>query len=263
MPLYNDLEVRSRMAQQAMPRTSHGATEQSLPAETVRLEARPRLDYGDLAIEAARAGALGGALGGGAVRPVSRGAREFVDPEVPYYDAHTGRGGRGGRDLRLVQAPHGPPAPMFEYDHLGNVVGVYDTGMDDFDFRSPSPEGPVSRLELEAIEPSWRTKARSALKSGIKGMLNPASIAADALLGGAVGAGSALGGYAAGGGSPESAGLFTAPGPGYEGVVSPELIERIAEQKELEREAERQRLLEQYRASGYDLDPNTRLSDLR
>ena len=63
--------------------------------------------------------------------------------------------------------------------------------------------------------------------------------------------------------TPESAGLFTPPGEGYEGLVRAEDIERVIAQKELEKEAERQRLLEQYRASGYDLDPNTRLRDLR
>ena len=110
---------------------------------------------------------------------------------------------------------------------------------------------------------SKRDLAKQMVTRGVKGALSPASIAADMVAGGAIGAGATGLGHILGGGSPESAGLFTAPGPGYEGVVSPELIERIAEQKELEREAERQRLLEQYRASGYDLDPNTRLSELR
>jgi len=91
--------------------------------------------------------------------------------------------------------------------------------------------------------------------------LGPAGIAKDLLLGSAVGAGSAGLGYASA--APESAGLFTPPGEGYEGLVRTEDIERVIAQKELEKEAERQRLLEQYRASGYDLGPNTRLRDLR
>ena len=94
-----------------------------------------------------------------------------------------------------------------------------------------------------------------------KAALSPVNIAADLLLGSAVGAGSAGAGYASA--APESAGLFTPPGEGYEGLVRAEDIERVIAQKELEKEAERQRLLEQYRASGYDLDPNTRLRDLR
>ena len=93
--------------------------------------------------------------------------------------------------------------------------------------------------------------------------LGPAGIAKDLMLGSTVGAGSAALGYEAGGGARESAGLFTPPGEGYEGLVRAEDIERVIAQKELEKEAERQRLLEQYRASGYDLDPNTRLRDLR
>ena len=112
-----------------------------------------------------------------------------------------------------------------------------------------------------APTPSRLSRVGSVLKSGIKGALNPASILADAVVGSLAGAGSALAGYESS--RPRSAGLFTPPGEGYEGIASPELIERIANEKELEREAERQRLLEQYRASGYDLDPNTRLRDLR
>lgn len=114
-----------------------------------------------------------------------------------------------------------------------------------------------------AIPPSRMSRAGSVLKAGARGMFNPVNIAADMLAGGAVGAGSAALGYEAGGGDRESAGLFTPPGEGYEGLVRAEDIERVIAQKELEKEAERQRLLEQYRASGYDIDPNTRLRDLR
>jgi hypothetical protein len=95
----------------------------------------------------------------------------------------------------------------------------------------------------------------------LKETLRPRNVLLDATLGAGVGAGSAGLGYASA--APESAGLFTPPGPGYEGLVTAEDIEAAAEAKELRNEAERQRLLEQYRASGYDLDPNTRLRDLR
>ena len=113
------------------------------------------------------------------------------------------------------------------------------------------------------VPPSRMSRAGSVLKAGARGLFNPVKIAADMLAGGAVGAGSAGLGYAVGGGDRESAGLFTPPGEGYEGLVRAEDIERVVAQKELDKEAERQRLLEQYRASGYDLDPNTRLRDLR
>ena len=101
------------------------------------------------------------------------------------------------------------------------------------------------------------------VKTGVKSAVNPVSIAADAFFGGVVGAGSTAAGHLFGGGDQRSAGLFTPPGEGYEGLVRSEDIERVIAQKQLEKEAERQRLLEQYRASGYDLDPNTRLRDLR
>ena len=91
--------------------------------------------------------------------------------------------------------------------------------------------------------------------------MRPKNILTDAAIGSLVGAASAVGGYAPW--APRSAGLFTAPGPDFEGVASPELIERIAAEKEVENEAERLRLIDQYNALGYNLDPNTRLGDLR
>jgi len=318
MPLYNDLEVRP----------------------SVRLEPTDQMDMSTLALEAAKAGALGApvAAGGlGAVRgamipyaereaalraasglaearlaDVIPGTSLRIGPEVraaleEYTRRHqerfpgepvVGEGSRSGRrGIRqtailnpeidpgdyvgareamkmspshpLYRDPGGERAIRSEMwrDTVGDRLRNYKRS-------APLGVDPWSD-EIRALDEARRVRGEAraavragprlggALKSGIKGMLNPASIAADALLGGAVGAGSALGGYAAGGGSPESAGLFTAPGPGYEGVVSPELIERIAEQKEREREAERQRLLRQYEASGYDLDPNIRLSELR
>jgi hypothetical protein len=104
------------------------------------------------------------------------------------------------------------------------------------------------------------SRAGSALKSGLRGALNPASILTDAAIGSLAGAGSAVKGYASA--APQSAGLFTAPGPGYEGVVSPELIERIAEQKEMEREARRQQYFEEALATGAGIPVNARISEL-
>jgi len=132
----------------------------------------------------------------------------------------------------------------------------------------PAPyhtEGPLrgQALRTEGIRRPLGRRIAGGLGRLARSAFSPAQIAADLVLGGAVGAGSALGGHFAGGGSPESAGLFTPPGEGYEGLVRAEDIERVIAQKELEKEAERRRLLEQYRATGYDLDPNTRLSELR
>ena len=140
-----------------------------------------------------------------------------------------------------------------------------------------SPKNQGRRLTGERIEelmrdvpvdrgvqhpPFFPTKAGGRmLVNLLKETLRPRNVLLDATLGAGVGAGSAGLGYASA--APESAGLFTPPGPGYEGLVTAEDIEAAAEAKELRNEAERQRLLEQYRASGYDLDPNTRLRDLR
>ena len=88
-----------------------------------------------------------------------------------------------------------------------------------------------------------RDAAKRMVKSGLKGMVNPVNIAADALLGGTVGAAAAGAGHLAGGGARESAGLFTPPGEGYEGLFRPEDIERVAEQKELQRRMRREDLL--------------------
>ena len=113
-------------------------------------------------------------------------------------------------------------------------------------------------------EPSLSQRAVRTLKSAGKGLLKgltPAALLEGALLAGPISGLAGGAGYASA--APESAGLFTPPGSGYEGLVTPEDIEAAAEARELLKEQERQRLLEQYRASGYDLDPNTRLRDLR
>jgi len=230
MPLYSDYETRP-----------------------VRLEpSHEEVDMATLLRDAALAGGLGGTVGLGAGRAM-----------IPY---------EGLPPLRPT--PSGPTAPP---------PGWADPEVMSRDLRAkifPPPDAPGllitndpevlrNRFTNEAFAPGANEVPRpgrlARLGAGAgrfaKAALNPVNIATDLLLGSAVGAGSAGAGYASA--APESAGLFTAPGPGYEGLVAPELIERIAEQKELEKEAERQRLLEQYRASGYDLDPNTRLSELR
>ena len=112
--------------------------------------------------------------------------------------------------------------------------------------------------------PSIKQRIGRGLKSVGKGLLKgltPAALLEGALLAGPVSGLAGGAGYASE--SPDSAGLFSPPGPGYEGLVTPEDIIAAAEAKEALKEQERQRLLEQYRATGYDLDPNTRLSDLR
>lgn len=130
----------------------------------------------------------------------------------------------------------------------------------------PAPyhtEGPLrgQALRTEGIRRPLGRRIAGGLGRLGRSVLNPVNIAGDLAIGSAVGAGSALAGYASE--SPDSAGLFTPPGPGYEGLVTPEDIIAAAEAKEALKEQERQRLLEQYRATGYDLDPNTRLSELR
>jgi hypothetical protein len=116
-----------------------------------------------------------------------------------------------------------------------------------------------------AFKPSTKEKLKTFLtkrgKGLVKGMLSPVSILTDATLGAGVGAGSALLGYESA--RPRSAGIFTPQNPRYEGVVDPAMIERLSEQGEAENEIERQRLIRQYNALGYDIDPNTRLRDLR
>jgi len=113
--------------------------------------------------------------------------------------------------------------------------------------------------------PTFREKAGGFLKSGakglVKGIFNPINILTDATIGAGAGAGSALLGYESG--RPRSAGIFTPPNPRYEGVIDPATIERIAEKGEIENEIERQKLIQQYNALGYDIDPDTRLRDLR
>lgn len=221
----------------------------------VRLEpSYQEVDMPTLLRDAALTGGLGGTVGLGAGRAM-----------IPY---------EGLPPLRPT--PSGPTAPP---------PGWADPEVMSRDLRAkifPPPDAPGllitndpevlrNRFTNEAFAPGANEVPRpgrlARLGAGAKrfagAALGPVGIAKDLMLGSTVGAGSAALGYEAGGGDRESAGLFTPPGEGYEGLVRTEDIERVIAQKELEKEAERQRLLEQYRASGYDLDPNTRLRDLR
>ena len=125
------------------------------------------------------------------------------------------------------------------------------------------------RLLFRGLDPSRTSladKAGAFLRAGgagkmLKSVLSPANLLMDATIGAGVGAGSALLGYESA--RPSSAGIFTPPNPRYEGVIDPATIERIAEQGEIENELERQKIIRQYNALGYDFDPNTRLRDLR
>lgn len=125
------------------------------------------------------------------------------------------------------------------------------------------------RLLFRGLDPSKTSladKAGAFLRAGgakkmLKSALSPVSLLADATIGAGVGTGSALLGYESA--RPRSAGIFTPPNPRYEGVIDPATIERIAEQGEIENELERRKLIQQYNALGYDIDPNTRLRDLR
>jgi len=89
--------------------------------------------------------------------------------------------------------------------------------------------------------PTRMSRLGSALKSGARAALGPVGIAKDLLLGSVVGAGSAGLGYASA--APGAGGLFTPPGPGYEGVVTPEGMERVADEREFERQARRDALM--------------------
>jgi len=132
------------------------------------------------------------------------------------------------------------------------------------DPRFAGGEGKLVFRGLKPLKEPPLTRAANILKAGGKGLLKgltPAALLEGALLAGPISGLAGGAGYASA--APQSSGLFTPPGPGYEGLVTPEDMMMVAEQKELEKEAERQRLLEQYRATGYDLDPSTRLSDLR
>ena len=130
----------------------------------------------------------------------------------------------------------------------------------------------ISREVLEAMPPealyqgfpeTKASRARTAFKAGLKSMLSPASIVADAALGGAVGAGSAVAGHRSA--APESAGLLSLPGEGYEGLVRPDDMVRVAEAIDDQREALRLKLLfEDFDLHGFGSVPHTmRLEDLK
>jgi len=94
--------------------------------------------------------------------------------------------------------------------------------------------------------PPLPQRAAGALKSAGKGLLKgltPVALLEGALLAGPVSGLAGGAGYASE--SPDSAGLFSPPGPGYEGLVTPEDIIAVAEQKEEKREARRVALLQE------------------
>jgi len=183
--------------------------------------------------------------------------------------AHDVRWGRQSELNRPTDddIPWAKKRKTFDYvENLPTELGSESPINDEPARTRPAPyhtEGPLrgKALIAEAARRSLGRRVAGGLGRLGRSVLSPVNIAGDLAIGSAVGAGSALAGYTSA--APESAGLFTPPGPGYEGLVTAEDIEAAAEAKELRNEAERQRLLEQYRASGYDLDLNTRLRDLR
>ena len=94
-----------------------------------------------------------------------------------------------------------------------------------------------------AVPPPQLSRTGSILRSGIKGVVSPASILTDATIGSLAGAGSALAGYELS--RPRSAGMFTAPGPGYEELFTTEDIDRISAAKQRRKEALRQQYIDE------------------
>jgi len=138
---------------------------------------------------------------------------------------------------------------------------------------SPNPEGLTSETKQRILkeilnDPRFEAPLASRVGLGLRSLgkgllkgLTPAALLEGALLAGPISGLAGGAGYAYD--APESAGLFTPPGPGYESVLSTMDIEEVAMQKELEKEASRLRLIEQHRASGYDIPDNARVSSLR
>lgn len=125
---------------------------------------------------------------------------------------------------------------------------------------TPLRQGYLQHVEAGGrVLPSAPSSSQRALRS-LKGALNPVSILTDAALGSLAGAASAAAGYRSA--APRSAGRFTPPGPGYEGVTSQADILAIAERKELEREARRRRYIEDVRAAGFQVPDDARIEDL-
>ena len=256
MPLYDDLEYRPR---------------------PVRLEAERRIDLGDLALEAAQAGALGGAVGGN----VGRAGLSYEDwlgdaPPPSFTDAEIARIRAAGADrgLRVRKLPPDSSPGGYriytddpirrridggwrETPAVGRARGLVDelgeAGIrSEFHRLGGSPDhyrggGNPGRLVVsaapEAVPLSRAARAAQFAKGAGRAALNPASILADAAIGSTVGAGSAVAGYESA--RPRSSGLFTAPGPGYEELFTTEDIDRISAAKQRRKEALRQQYIDE------------------
>jgi len=187
-------------------------------------------------------------------------------------------------DINNPEADFDPREILYEIDPVtGERVVYFDPRSDDF-FELPEERLPrfgisaeeLGKVDLDKIMTSGGptstahaaeraarpSRLGSALKTGGKALLNPVGIVADAVLGGAVGAGSAVAGHRSA--APASAGLLSLPGEGYEGLVRPDDIVRAAEAMEADREALRQqRLREVYDRYGFGYVPYTaRLDEL-
>jgi len=154
--------------------------------------------------------------------------------------------------------------PFVEREGGGFRVPANELGKVDLDeiMASGGPAS-IAHAAERTVRPSRMSRFGSALKSGAKGALSPVSIAMDLLLGSAVGAGSAGLGYASA--APGAGGLFTPPGPGYEGVVTSEGMERVAEAKELRNQAIRQQYIDEVnqRYGAGTLGPTARMDEIR
>ena len=278
----------------------------------VTLEAEPRARYGDIMMEAARAGALGGAVGGAGVRGGTvddairvRGAPSHLSAQADdaalvalSRPGHAYRGmtdaeyratvgaGRGVRsrgdwslanegtsfsdDIRIAEdyanfgrtdpRKTGEPTWLVEVEssplrrdsdgYLKAAGELPPTRVWPMEARGEGvvllPSGAAARGVPLRLSRRGLSRLGSALKAGAKGALNPVSNLTDAAIGSLAGAGSAAAGYRSA--APRSAGRFTPPGPGYEGVTSQAEIERIAEQREMQRQRQVVELLDEVAA---------------
>ena len=110
------------------------------------------------------------------------------------------------------------------------------------------------------FQPSKRVKAIQFLKGAAKEAIRPKNVIADALIGSVVGAGSAVAGYEWS--RPRSAGMFTAPGPGYEDALTQADILEVAERKELEKKARLEQYIEEALATGARIPVDARIEDV-
>jgi hypothetical protein len=132
----------------------------------------------------------------------------------------------------------------FEGRHKARVLR--DLGFENIPVELRSPQGNVQpHLTYPGDVPAIRRPIGGRVAGGLRRLgkaLNPASIFTDAAIGSLVGAVSTAVPYAMS--RPSSAGLFTAPGPGYEEALTQADILDIAAEKELQREIEEAARLE-------------------